>query len=505
MQAILAKLLKDRMQIFLVISALLVVLATAGIAFLDVGLALGFLSVVSAAVLTIRRPALGIAFLVGSMPVAKFLMVVVPSFNRYHINFDTLFLGLTVLVVLLQRRLRLEDRLSKRMLVAWSALLGIHIIWIAVQYLTFRDVDAVREAIYLLVKFAEYGSLFLLVPMTIRQDTDLRFVMGSYVVGFAPLGVYGVLQYMAQHQVNVNLLSGMIITNGGLSNLRAFSTMVNLGPNFYGFYLSTVLVVMIACLSFDISRAWRTVLVSLGVLGLVNLYLTESRGALLAAVVGVFAMFAMWLMERNRGISLRTGVILLLPVPFLTLQRYLDPASKFGRSADTASGTSSVTPTVPAAHPGTTSAPVDFSVSERLVLLRAALDQFAHHPLLGMGFNGFSLTTMELVHYSTVVHNQYVSTLVEFGLIGFLLFATAGGLLVYPLLRSALNLLRAGGTTAVQRGVVAAFLGATAAFLVANLTANALYFPEVLGPMAVLAGMATYVVTRSARTTPNHM
>ncbi len=64
---------------------------------------------------------------------------------------------------------------------------------------------------------------------------------------------------------------------------------------------------------------------------------------------------------------------------------------------------------------------LDYSIGERLDLYRLAWDEFARHPLLGIGLNNFSVSAHRLTGVDTVPHNLELGFLAELGLIGLLL------------------------------------------------------------------------------------
>jgi O-antigen ligase len=63
----------------------------------------------------------------------------------------------------------------------------------------------------------------------------------------------------------------------------------------------------------------------------------------------------------------------------------------------------------------------------RVAIWRASADVIEEHPLIGIGSNAFESSTA----LKKAAHNTYLSILVEVGLIGFLLFATAVALTIY--------------------------------------------------------------------------
>jgi O-antigen ligase len=67
------------------------------------------------------------------------------------------------------------------------------------------------------------------------------------------------------------------------------------------------------------------------------------------------------------------------------------------------------------------SSALDYSVSERMDLYRLAAQQFARHPVFGIGLNNFSVAANRLTGVDTVPHNLELGLLAETGIPGFAL------------------------------------------------------------------------------------
>lgn len=417
-------------------------------------------SAVVAGILVLVRPAAGVMLLVFTIPVTKYLQEMVPTMGEYHINLDTVLLLVTLLSLVMRwRTYALDLREIGRLAAPWLALVFVHVVWSVIQYVRFWQVSEFLRACYDLAKFTEYSAFFLITYMAVRSEKETRAVSAAFLIGFVPVGLYGILQYMAMNH-GVNPFPAVIHTQGSISLTRVYSTLINLGPNYYGMYLSVVLAVLSSVLVQSRSRALRVALVLEVVLLLANLYFTESRGSIVAALAGVLAVAAV---QKRYGLVLLGIAVGALSVPSLIQQRFVLNGSQIE---------------------------LDYSALERLALVKAALVEFYQHSILGLGFNGFTQVSRAYVGRAIVVHNQYLSTLAEFGLLGSALFLASASRMVCLALRDSWRLLFRENDKSVARATLISCVGALVAFLVGNLTGNLLYYPEIIGPLAVLFGLA---------------
>ncbi|MHB8470935.1 MAG: O-antigen ligase family protein, partial [Gaiellaceae bacterium] len=150
--------------------------------------------------------------------------------------------------------------------------------------------------------------------------------------------------------------------------------------------------------------------------------------------------------------------------------------------------------------------------SGRIDLWTAAWHAFTAHPLLGIGAGNFQIRAIEflqatpgvdsqaayLANIGRVVHNTYLETLTELGVVGLALFLSLIGLTGWSLLRSARRA-RAARHPAYER-----FALATASALVAYAVAAFFLSIELNKPFWILAGLALAldVVTRDLAPVP---
>ncbi|HUG04932.1 MAG TPA: O-antigen ligase family protein, partial [Candidatus Limnocylindria bacterium] len=154
------------------------------------------------------------------------------------------------------------------------------------------------------------------------------------------------------------------------SQARPFATLGN--PDFYGQFLSVVVIASAAALAF----AWSTLgrlrwaIVALGIESAVLMIIVATRGSLIGLVAGLFVIALLWL--RRTGITRRalSRVALAGAALVVALALVLVATPLGGRLLALAD------------------AP---EVSGRLLIYQAAARIFADHPVLGVGFENFAV------------------------------------------------------------------------------------------------------------------
>jgi O-antigen ligase len=140
------------------------------------------------------------------------------------------------------------------------------------------------------------------------------------------------------------------------------------------------------------------------VAGVTAIFLTGSRGAVAAAVIGlaIFPLIVSRLPRRQKLLSLAACAAL------IACGIYLIPPSSWERIAETKSELTGGT------------------LTHRTVLWAAGLSVFRDHPFLGVGAGAYGLSILRMVDIPLVAHNTFLSVFVELGV--------GGGLLLLGLL-----------------------------------------------------------------------
>lgn len=314
------------------------------------------------------------------------------------------------------------------------------------------------------------GGLILLLLWTgLSAATWGCFCSGS-TQGFADLVAFTVLAsvialYITPKQALVALAAAMagvlvagLLSVVGLRDLHANayvegSSVARLegvygNSNFLGFALA--LGVPVAVLGvLRLSGTQRLLAVGATVALIVPLYMTFSRGSLIAASFGVSAV--LWVdltlrYGRGRVFDVRTAAIAAI-LPLLTMALVTTPFYKdqrvradFGAQVD-APATGGQTPGgQPAGHSGTRKEELHAVegeyVESRTEGLRLAAQAFSEQPVRGIGMDSFPAYSDEHADFGELpTHNTYAQVLAELGGVGILLFAFTGISVLVSLVR----------------------------------------------------------------------
>jgi len=136
---------------------------------------------------------------------------------------------------------------------------------------------------------------------------------------------------------------------------------------------------------------------------------------------------------------------------------------------------------------------LEYSLGGRMELYRLALDQFARHPLPGIGLNNFSVVANRLTGVDTVPHNLELGFLAELGLPGLMLALAWIGALLLAAWRA-----RAAARDARERALAIGLWAAGLAFLVHNQFESTLYGQQFKLLLVVMAAAAWRLSRREA-------
>jgi O-antigen ligase len=211
--------------------------------------------------------------------------------------------------------------------------------------------------------------------------------------------------------------------------------MVGLGANHFGSYIAYVGAFIMGFLMFDKEKKWRRILYGTAIGCCVYpLFMTYSRGAYAAVIIAllVFGVF------HKRMILVGVAALALTwttVLPTTVVERIT--------MTETADGQ------------------IEESAAIRLVLWEKAEELFQRNPVFGIGYQGFSVSVR--IGGLNNVHNFYMQTAAEQGVIGLIFFA----LLILYSGFTGLKLFRV-GVTPFQKGMGLGFMGAVAAIMVSN-------------------------------------
>ena len=257
----------------------------------------------------------------------------------------------------------------------------------------------------------KYLVFFLYFSNAIRSAKEIQFVAKFLVVGLAIQGMVGVFNYYNQSiqdpfgnlfgnaQVNVEESEVHLNISGeeGDKKFRAGGTVAFANPNSQGQYNAIVL--PFSFYLFILARKfWERVFwLSCGLLGLAGLIVTFSRGALLAFLVSCMMIIIFGTYRKLISIKYLIAVVIgiIAAVPFVYI--YMTTRVEY------------------------------FYV--RFPLWEMALSIISDHPIFGGGVNnavivGSQYPDPEYVFFGAHFHNHFLTTAVEIGIVGLILYCS---------------------------------------------------------------------------------
>ncbi|MEQ4500764.1 O-antigen ligase family protein [Nocardioides kribbensis] len=249
---------------------------------------------------------------------------------------------------------------------------------------------------------------------------------------------------------------------------RAVGTFTH--PNPFAAYLSIVVVVALAQVVHRSETRLRLVCAAVAVLASLGLLATYTRGAWLAALLGVAVVVALRQRRLLLGVAGALVVVLLL-VPGI--------AQRFGDLGDEESLRG---------EPGN-------SLTWRFEYWSEALDLASESPVTGIGLKQVAGESLE----GKQPHNDFLRAYVEMGLLGLLAFT----LFVSQLVRTAVRgWARTRGGPVADRALAAAFAGVAAGYVLMSAVANLMSQVVVGVYLAALAGCVSALVQRGTDPAP---
>lgn len=303
----------------------------------------------------------------------------------------------------------------------------------AVSLVSMSDFFAGLDRLMLL---AVYGVAFYLTASLCRDEWGREAVGTGLMVSSLALALYGVYQYTTDLEAVRDYLSRADM--GIAPPERIFATFTS--PNLLAGYMLLIVPLSIGYAVYG-KRWWsRTVGLLSALLGVTALVLTFSRGAYIAALVGLVLTGFLLARLRGEGIPGRTIVMGTLVgvgvLVTLAAVSWLASGNTF-------------------AYTGLVGGAVS-SMEGRLDFWRGAFEMIARSPWLGMGLGSFATALpafQEGSSYSRYAHNVYLQAFAETGLVGGVVFVSLLSTVVCVVLRRVMSQADRIGVAAAVGGI----------------------------------------------------
>ncbi|OGW47166.1 MAG: hypothetical protein A2Y66_09135 [Nitrospirae bacterium RBG_13_41_22] len=232
----------------------------------------------------------------------------------------------------------------------------------------------------------------------IEDKKDFDLLLHTWIIVAILFSIVGLLETLLY---GIEAASKLVISPVGTTKLtRAVRTSAfTLGPDTLGFILSIAFILVIIKYQITSSKKWRILLLMSLPLMFFVLMSTFSRSVYLALFVAVFYL------------SLRSGRILKIIIVISVVGSLLFLLLGVGGFLD-----------VLVYRIETFFMSPEVAIEDRVIMWRLASKLFTESPIVGNGIASFILTARIGALPLQTPHNIYLYTLVEYGLIGFMLF-----------------------------------------------------------------------------------
>lgn len=304
------------------------------------------------------------------------------------VAFSTAFTELSIAIIIaswVMKKVMLKDfSLPKHLF------LGVFIIFILWNALSFFNSDYLNESIRGLAKVIKYGLLLVITIDTFKTEKMLKRAVYFLIIWSSVIALNGIIQ----SKLGFDLIRLRAIDT--LDYLARISSSFHQSNNF-GAYLVCIIPIYLAFITCK-SINWRNRIYFMPGLALLLFCLvkTYSRGAWLASVIAILIFSLL----KSRRLFITFIILFVISASFLPFQM----KDRITNIFNFKEGTS----------------------WERLKLWSGALGMIKKHPLLGFGVNTYTrnFPAYKPADYPDVIypHNSYLQMATEIGLIGLVLF-----------------------------------------------------------------------------------
>lgn len=347
-----------------------------------------------------------------------------------------LFVGVSFLINLFQRNSLAITKVHKFAL--WFVGIGLVSLLLQVFQLTpYQTIVATLYAVRFLVYTLGISWSVQLFDEKFKKRLPYLLLGSSTVLAFL-----GLLQY-----VFYPYLRNLYYAGWDPHLYRVFATFLD--PNFIGLFYVCGIILGIYLLFEKSRHGFRLYQAGLGLVTLINicaLFLTYSRGAYMAFLIGLCIM--LWRSGYKKFILAALGMMILLVIGVELVSPHSE-GTKLFRTA---------------------------SIRDRTISLQQVTTIISHHPFLGVGFDayryaqereGFLTTKVDTTHSGAGTDNSFLFAFATTGIAGLLAYL----LMTYNILKTSYK-----SKTVVGRTLFASYI----AFIIGSFFINALFYPFIL-------------------------
>lgn len=305
---------------------------------------------------------------------------------------------------------------------------------------SFVNSEAVHLSFWELNRMLCAYALFFYAMNSFRRAEYARYIIGAMMASAVIQSIIGTLQGVFQRPLGLQVLgeeSGLFSNNyAGIEVVRVTGTLFE--PNSFAFLMTIFAVTAVSVCIFERRLVVRLVSAMVCAGSAFATVATLSRSGAVAFIVSLSIVLAIGIAKKRISLIAVLGIVVVTAV--IGLIAWIPIADRVSAKLRTQS----------------------FEVDARLQLNWIAVDMILDNPIVGVGLNNFSTSQLRYEPPDTImsgasVHNLYLLTLAETGLIGFLPMLAY----IYIVYRTALPLIHSpdSAVAALATGVLAGLAG----------------------------------------------
>lgn len=258
------------------------------------------------------------------------------------------------------------------------------------------------------IDIIEVFAIMVIVSICFQQENSIDAILKAVMCGYYAVIVYEIAFYGWDYFV-------MVIKD----STRVSSEFLN--SNTLGMCASFAIVINLYLLLSKKIPVWTTALAFLGV---VVVFASGSRKALLSLFLGIFLYLMVRSFRKNQRTLHLLRFLIVLPIAVFVVYQILQ-LPIFSGMMERMEGMLNIV----------TGGTVEKSAMIRLSLVQLGISLFKQHPILGIGIDNPRLFTYGVTGHSFYLHNNFLEILSSGGVVGFILYYWIYVKLLFTLIR----------------------------------------------------------------------